>query len=267
MKRFLIFIALFFSVCVNAQLSEDQLNKIVGPKPSVAEGLVIDRTNTFTPEQKQALNQKLIQYDDSTSNQIAVVMISSLQDYAIEDVSLGILRSWGVGSKKNNNGVVLLIAKDDRKMRIEVGYGLEGAITDVTASHIIDNDLAPNFKQEDYYRGIDIATDHLIKAAAGEYTAPEGYNKRGKKFPFGVILFVIIIIISLFSRGGGGRNGGMISRRGFGGFWTGMILGNMLGGGGKGEWGSGGGWSGGGGGGFGGFGGGSGGGGGASGGW
>jgi uncharacterized protein len=256
MKRFLILIGLFFSVCANAQI-----NKIIPPKPSLYYA-VVDNTNTLTSEQKEALNQKLAQYKDSTSNEIAVVIIPSLGDYPIEDVALGILRNWGVGGKEHNNGAVLLIAKDDRKIRIEVGYGLEGAIPDITARSIIDNDLTPNFRADDYYRGIDQATDDIMKAAAGEYAAPKNANKKGKGFPFGVILFVIIILISIFRRGGG-RGGGMISRRGFGGFGTGWLIGSMMSGGG----GSGGGWSGGGGGGFGGFGGGSGGGGGASGGW
>jgi len=260
MKRFLLIIGLLFSICANAQIE-----KVIPPKPSQSEGLVIDKAGMLTPEQRQALNQKLIQYDDSTSNQIAVVIINSTGDYPIEQVSLGILRAWGVGGSEHNNGIVLLIAKDDHKIRIETGYGLEGAIPDVTAKAIIDNDLTPNFKEENYYRGLDAATDDIIKAAAGEYKAPEGYNKKGKRFPFGAIIFVIIILISLFSRGGG-RKGGMMSRRGYGNFWTGWIIGSMLSGGGRG--GSGGGWSGGGGGGgFGGFGGGGGGGGGASGGW
>jgi len=257
MKCFLIIIGLFFSICANAQIE-----KVIPPKPP-AFYAVVDNTNTLTNEQKEALNQKLAQYKDSTSNEIAVVIINSLEDYPIEDVAITILRTWGVGGKEHNNGVVLLIAKSDRKIRIETGYGLEGAIPDITAKSIIDNDLTPNFRANNYYRGIDQATDDLMKAAAGEYSAPKNSNKKGKGFPFGVIVFVIIILISLFRRGGG-RGGGMISRRGYGDFFTGWIIGSMLSGGGRG---GGGGWSGGGGGGFGGFGGGSGGGGGASGGW
>lgn len=258
MKRFLLFIGLFFSVCVNAQIES------VTPKKPNPPRLVNDFTNTLTPEQVQALESKLVAYDDSTSNQIAIVIIPTTGDYGIDEVALKVLRDWGVGNKEHNNGIVILVAINDRKVDIEVGYGLEGNVADITAKHIIDNDITPNFKKQEYYSGLDAATDDIIKAAAGEYKAPEGYNRRRKKFPFGTIIFVIIILISLFSRGGG-RNGGMMSRRGYGNFWTGMILGNMLSGGGSS--GSGGGWSGGGGGGFGGFGGGGGGGGGASGGW
>jgi len=260
MKRLLLFIALFISV-----FASGQIEKIIPSRPNPPR-LVNDFTHTLTPEQVQALEQKLVAYDDSTSNQVAVVLINTTGDYPIEDVSLGILRNWGVGGKEHNNGIVLLVAKDDHKVRIEVGYGLEGAIPDVTAKSIIDNDITPNFKEGNFYRGLDDATDDIIKAAAGEYTAPAGYHKKGKAFPVGAIIFFIILLIIAFSRGGG-KGGGMISRRGWGGFGTGWIIGSMLGGGGWSGGGSGGGWSGGGGGGFGGFGGGGGGGGGASGGW
>src|SRR5438552_3998908 len=236
MKRLLVAIALLSSVFATAQIE-----KIIPSRP-VPPRLVNDFTGTLTPEQVQALEQKLVSYDDSTSNQVAVVLMNSTGDYPIEEVSLGILRNWGVGGKDHNNGIVLLVAKNDHKIRIEVGYGLEGAIPDVTAKSIIDNDLTPNFKEDNFYRGLDAATDDIIKAAAGEYKAPAGYHKRGKGFPIGSIIFVIIILSIIFgSRGGPG--GGMISRRGFGGFGTGWIIGSMLGGMGRG-----GGWSGGGGG-------------------
>jgi uncharacterized protein len=270
MKRLLTFISLLFFLGASAQIE-----KIIPARPNPPK-LVNDFANILTPEQEQALEQKLVAYDDSTSNQVAIVTLATLTDsktgtqYEDEEAGLYILRNWGVGQKDRNNGIVILIVKSadgsERKIRIEVGYGLEGAVPDVTAGHIIDNDLTPNFKEGNYYRGLDVATDDLIKAAAGEYTAPEGYGKKkgGRGFGIGFIIF-IIILISIF--GGGGRNrGGMISRRGFGNFGAGWLIGSMLSGGGGG---SGGGWSGGGGGGggFGGFGGGSGGGGGASGSW
>jgi uncharacterized protein len=258
MKQILLFIFFLFSVCANAQIEN------VIPKKPNPPRLVNDLTNTLTGEQQQALEQKLVAYDDSTSNQIAVVVMKTTGDYPIEDVALGILRGWGVGNKEHNNGLVLLIAKDDRKIWISTGYGLEGAIPDITAKSIIDNDLTPNFKNGDYYRGIDEATDDIIKAAAGEYKAPEGYGRK-KGIGTGTLTFLLFLVIFIISAIAGGRNnGGMASRRGFGGFWTGMFLGSMMGG--RGGGGGGGGWSGGGGG-FGGFGGGGGGGGGAGGGW
>ncbi len=239
--------------------------------------LVNDFAGALSPEQKEILEQKLVALDDSTSNQIAIVLIKTLNDYPIEDYANKLFRSWGIGNKKNNNGVLILAAIDDHQVRIEVGYGLEGAIPDITANSIIDNDIAPSFKTQNYYQGLNLATNDLSKAAAGEYhvqrqpSNDDNNNSSGEGSLIGIIV-IIIIIIFIFRRGGGSGGGGMMSRRGYGGL-GGFILGNMIGsafGGNRGGgWGSGGGgWSGGGGGGgFGGFGGGSSGGGGASGSW
>lgn len=256
MKKLLLFIVLCWSVAVQAQI-----DKIVPSRPNPPR-LVNDFTNTLTPEQKEALEQKLVAYDDSTSNQVAIVMMNTVGDYPIEDVGLQILRTWGVGNKDKNNGIVILVAKDDHKIRIEVGYGLEGAVPDVTAGSIIDNEITPAFKEGNFYRGLDNGVDAIIKAAAGEYSAPEGYGSRNnhKGLGIGTIILIIIIVIILMNTTGG--RGGMMSRRGYGGWWLPGGFGGWSGGGS-----GGGGWSGGGGGGFGGFGGGSGGGGGASGGW
>jgi len=257
MKKIFLIFSLMLAVCANAQIE-----KVVPPKPNPPR-LVNDYTNTLTQEQKDHLENKLVAYDDSTSNQVAVVIISSTNDYPIEDVALNILRTWGVGGQKEkSNGIVLLVAKEDRKIRIEVGYGLEGAIPDITAKSIIDNEIKPNFKEENYYRGLDEATDAIIKAAAGEYKAPQGYGK-SKTPGAGKIFFTVLlvfILLSIFGRNN--RGGGYASRRGYRGW-----LGPTMWGSGWGSGGGGGGWSGGGGGGFGGFGGGSGGGGGASGSW
>src|SRR5690242_4312610 len=175
MKRLLIIIGLLFSLCASAQI-----DKVVPKRPSPPR-LVNDYTNTLTPYQITALENKLVAYDDSTSNQIAVVIIPTTGDYSVEEVGLEIIRRWGVGNKDRNNGIVLLIAKDDHKLRIEVGYGLEGAVPDITAKSIIENEIRPAFKEGNYYRGIDQGTDAIIKAAAGEYKAPANYGSRKKK--------------------------------------------------------------------------------------
>lgn len=251
MKKILLIFSMILSVCVSAQTDE-----VIPARPNPPK-LVNDFTGTLSSMQVDALEKKLVAYDDSTSNQIAVVIIPTTKNSTVDEVALGILRNWGVGNKDKNNGIVILVAKDDRKMKIEVGYGLEGAITDVTAKHIIEEEITPAFKQDNYYRGLDEGTDALIRAAAGEYKAPAHYGKSNKKMPsISTIIFIIILLIVIF--GGGSRGGTYVSRGGWGG-WTGG--GGWSGGGG------GGGWSGGGGGGFGGFGGGSGGGGGASGSW
>ena len=254
MKFFVTAIFFLFSFCVQAQIE-----KIIPAKPSQSEGLVIDYTGTLTAAQKQALNQKLITYDDSTSSQVAIVIIQSLAGYDIAEYGLALGRKWGIGGSEFNNGVIVLIAISDRKSRIEVGYGLEGAIPDITAKSIIDNSITPNFKEGNYYRGLDLATDDIIKAAAGEYKAPSNYGSKKKKgLGWSSIIFIIIFLVIAMAGAGGRGSGGTMSGAGW-------IIGSMLGSSGRS-----GGWSGGGssgGGGFGGFGGGSFGGGGASGSW
>jgi len=248
MKKTLFILTLLISVCASAQMK-----KIISTRPAPPK-LVNDYTNTLTPLQKEALETKLYQYDDSTSNQVAIVMVETTDDYSIEDAAIELGRNWGVGDKDFNNGVVILVAKSDRKTTIQVGYGLEGAIPDVTAKAIIDNDIIPNFKEDNYYRGLDRAVDDIIKAAEGRYTAPAGYHKKKKGLGFGTILLIVILLFIFFGGAAAGGAGGTLLS---GGSRTGRR-----------GW-SGGGWSGGGGssGGFGGFGGGSFGGGGASGSW
>src|SRR5476649_320120 len=160
MKRFLILL-LFFSITT-------VFGQNVLPKPNPPR-LVNDAANVLSPEQVEILEHKLVALDDSTSNQIAVVLIKTLGDYAIEDYAVKLFREWGIGNKKTNNGILIIAAIDDRKVWIEVGYGLEGAIPDVTASSIYRNEIVPQFKEQNYYQGLDNAVNALIKAAAGEY--------------------------------------------------------------------------------------------------
>jgi uncharacterized protein len=243
------------------------------PAPPNPPRLVNDFAHVMTADQVQELEEKLVAYDDSTSIQIAVVTVPTTGDYVIEDYALKILRDWKVGNKSSNNGLVILAAIQDHKVYIATGYGMEGAVPDITAKQIIEDEIIPNFKQQNYYRGFDLAADAVIKASRGEYVAPSGYNQRKKHGTgggniLGVIIFFIIIFI-LISRGGGrGGGGGLFNRSGVLPFLIGNMLGGMGRGGGGWSGGGGGGWSGGGGGGgFGGFGGGSGGGGGAGGSW
>lgn len=226
---------------------------------------VYDFAGILTPDQQAALEQKLLLLDDSTYIQIAVVVVPSLDGYAVDDAALELGRSWGVGNKKNNSGVVLLISKGDRKLNISPGYGLEGALTDAECNDIIQDIIKPRFKGEDYYRGIDEGTNAIIAAVKGEFNTPharKSIDKGGARLVFIIVIIVVILIL----RSGGRGGGGLMSRRGSS-FWGPFILGNMLGSGGRssgGSWGGGGSSSGGG---FGGFGGGSFGGGGASGSW
>lgn len=259
MKKLLLIFILFISQQAFAQKLFDK------PNPPQA---VNDFGNFLEPFQKEALEQKLRAYNDSTSSAIVIITVPDLQGYDVEDLALKYLRGWGIGTKEKNNGVLIFVSKQEHKITIQTGYGMEGVLPDVTAKHIIDEEMTPNFKGNDYYRGFDQAIDAIILAARGEYKADTTKSSRSP-ISFKTIFFLIIIIIFILSRIGGGGGGNYMSRRGSSGMgglgW--FMLGNMLGGGGsRGGWG-GGGFGGGGGGGFGGFGGGSGGGGGASGGW
>ncbi len=255
MKKFLLIFSLLFCANVFAQKSI--------PKPNPMR-LVNDYAKVLNDYDANQLERRLVALDDSTSNQIVILTVPSLNGEVLEDVAVNTFRSWGIGNKKTNNGILVLIALAERKIRIEVGYGLEGAIPDVIANDIIDNDLKPAFKQSNYIGGITKAVDDLGKAASGEYKEKRDRKSNGGNggsiLGFIIILFVVLIIVGNSGRGGGRRGGG-------GGGWIApLILSNLVGGGG----GSSSGWSGGGdsgGGGFGGFGGGSSGGGGASGGW
>ena len=249
---------------------------------------VNDLAHVMTPDQVDALEHKLVAYNDSTTSDIVVVTVPDIGNSSIEDYALKILRSWGVGDKKNNNGIVILADIKGHNVYIAVGYGLEGAIPDITAKEIVDNEIVPNFREggnDNFYRGFDQAADALIRAAAGQYKAPEGYGQRHRRHSNGgenaigfIVIILVIIIVIIGRRGGrgGGGGGGYYGGGGFLPFLFGTMLGSSLGnrgggwsdGGGGGDSGGGGGWSGGDSGGGGGdFGGGSGGGGGAGGSW
>ena len=256
MKKLLFIFLLLVTGVVAFSQNQFKPDSLLNLKPyQIPHQLVNDFSNVLTADQQQTLENKLVIFDDSTSNQIAVVIIPSLGDFDISDYSVKLGRAWGVGGKQFNNGVVMVICTDpgNHKLFIATGYGLEGALPDVTCKEIIDDIITPDFRAGDYYRGINEGTDAIIQATKGEYKAPEGYGQNGGGISIVKIFFLIIIIVIILS---------IISRGGGGGFLGGFLLGNVLGGGGSG-------WSGGGssGGGFGGFGGGSFGGGGAGGSW
>ena len=252
------FILLLFSF----SFVQAQIEKELPARPAPAR-LVVDYTNTLAPDQKEALENKLVSFDDSTSTQIAIVIIESTGIYEISDYAVALGRAWGIGNNETNNGILLLIAKNDRKIWIATGYGLEGALPDATAKDIIESEIKPNFRENDFYRGLDEGTDAIIAATKGEYIAPENY-RRGKGeggVPAIVIIIIVIVLLSIFRKGGGGH----YNRRGYrnnvpGAIWW-LGAGSGLGGGGS--FGGGGSSSGG----FGGFGGGSFGGGGSGGSW
>jgi uncharacterized protein len=244
------------------------------PGPMSPPRLVNDFAGILNANQVRHLEQKLVSFDDSSSSQIVVVIVKSLNGLTKEEFADLLGEKWGVGQQGKNNGVVVLVkpkyGNEGGQARISVGYGLEGVIPDALAKRIYENEMVPYFKAGDYFTGIDKATSTLISLAKGEYTADQYKKKTDGGLAGFIIPIIIIILIIIFMR----RNSGNHYTTGSKGtsLWTAIWLASMMGNrGGSGSWGDfrsgGGSFGGGGGGGFGGFGGGSFGGGGAGGSW
>ena len=146
--------------------------------PGKPAGFVNDYAGMLSVEQKSSLENKLNQFSIDSSNEISVVTIPSLKGDTIDNFAVKLFQDWGIGKTKKDNGVLLLISLSDRKMRIEVGYGLEGALPDATSFRIITDDLTPAFKTGNYYEGINKATDKIILATKGEYKPDPNATKK-----------------------------------------------------------------------------------------
>ena len=180
---------------------------------------VTDLTQTLTPEQQSQLEAKLTTFEQQKGSQIAVLIVPSTQPEDIAQFAIRVVDAWKLGRAKQDDGLLLLIAKNDRKMRIEVGYGLEGAIPDLTAKRIISEIMAPNFKQGDYYGGINNAIDALIGLVSGEQL-PAPAAKTGGGQSFENMLPILIF--------GGLVLGGLL-RAMFGNFFGGTLTGGAIG--------------------------------------
>ncbi|HVD97875.1 MAG TPA: TPM domain-containing protein [Cytophagaceae bacterium] len=213
--------------------------------------MVNDLAGVLNPGDADYIEAKLRAYNDSTSTQIVVVTVSSLNGYDIESFSYKLAASWGIGQKGKNNGLLILIAPNERKMRIEVGYGLEAVVPDAKAKWIEDNIMKPAFKQGNYAAGIDSAVDQIIDRSAGAYKrdgkeTDKLASKKGGGWLAWLIIIMIVIYVFLrrnsgggFTRyssggyyGGGGFSGGSSGGSSFGGFGGG----SFGGGGASGDW-------------------------------
>jgi uncharacterized protein len=258
---------LFFTISVDRIYSQNIPERPNPPR------LVNDFDGMLKADEVNSLENKLVAFNDSTSTQIAIVIVPSLGGYDKADYAQTLAEKWGIGRKGSNNGVLILIKpnRPDSKGEVQIatGYGLEGAIPDITCAEIIDREIVPAFREGNYFEGLNNATNTLMSLARGEFTAAQ-YGQKAKKstgrgVPLGLMIIVVFVIISMISRNSGGSNNKHISTGGLP-FW--MLLGMMNSGRGSGgSWGGFSGGGGGGGGGFGGFGGGSFGGGGAGGSW
>jgi uncharacterized protein len=170
------------------------------PKPT-NHRWVQDYGNVLNTDQEVFLLNKLKAYFDSTSNEIAIVTESTLEGDDIFSYSYKLAQEWGIGTKGKDNGVLIYAAIDDRKIFIQVGKGLEGAIPDAYAKRVVNQVLLPNFKEGNYGLGFNEATDVLIQMAEGEYVN-DGKGEDSEGIPFWVIILIIVILVVVFSSGG-----------------------------------------------------------------
>lgn len=200
--------------------------------------LVNDFSKTLSDSEVRQLESKLLAYNDSTSSQVSIVLINSIGPYDISDYAFQLGDKWGIGRKDKDNGILILAAIKDRKVFIATGYGMEGAVPDALAKRIVDQLIVPNFRMEDYYAGLNKATDMIFKLASGEYEADKvisSGNSGGALLMFLFFIFVFVILPLIKNRKDnnnhmGGKGGGVD-------LFTTMMLASMLGGGSRGKFG------------------------------
>ena len=239
-----ILIAVAVLVCTAFFVGEAQAQQIEVIPPTGE--WVTDRGDFLSDSEEQALTQKLRSYQDTTSTQIVIVTLPSLEGNEPADYATALGREWRVGQEGQDNGVVILLSRDDREVFIATGYGLEGAIPDAIASRIVRNVMVPRFREGNFYAGLDAAVDHLVAAARGEFTAEQIQEpeREGEGAFDGASLFVLFIIayfvLNAIRRGGHGGDGGKKVRRGSRGHGPLIIWGGGFGGGSGGGFGGGG---------------------------
>jgi len=176
---------------------------------------VYDYANVLSPEEKAQLEDKLIKYSDSTTTQIVVITIESLKNENINILATNWGQKWGVGgTAKDDNGVIILLAKNERKIAINPGYGLEDRLTAGIGGEIIRNIIIPEFKAGSYYNGLDKGTDALFDVFKGKYKGERKQAKREKDFPIFPIIVIVVIVLILLSKNKGGGSGNSGNRGG-----------------------------------------------------
>ncbi len=171
---------------------------------------VYDYINLLSESQKNNLERKLIKYSDTTSTQIVIAIINSTEGENINYLGAQWGQKWGIGQAKEDNGILILLAKNDRRIAINTGYGIEHLLTDALSKRIIERDIIPYFKQNDYPSGLNRGVYAIFEVLNGEY---QGSRKSNSEFPIGfifILIFIFIIILISISknrRGGGGNRG------------------------------------------------------------
>src|SRR5213596_1296866 len=203
-KTFLISATLVALVSLSSQAAE-----IIPPKPA---GYFNDYAGVVSKEAALHFNEQLAQFERETSNQVVVAVFPKMQsDSSIEDYTQRVAQSWGVGQKDKRNGVVLFVFIEDRKMFIQVGYGLEGALPDVTAFDITERHIKPRFRASDYDGGLVTGVDLICKAIRGEYKGSGRANaetRNDNASAAGLLVFLIAVVVILLMMRASRRFGG-----------------------------------------------------------
>lgn len=217
-NRFLLLILFFIVAAIGTVTAQDIPERPVPPR------LVNDFAGLLSIEQRDKLEDKLVYYYDTTSTQIAIILVKTIGNWEIAEFSYTLGDRWGVGIGSVDNGIVITIAEKERETFIATGRGIEGAIPDIYAHRIVNNVMIPEFSKGDFYSGLDDATDVIISLLQGEFSpVPYIYDDNfDNSFPTGAIIFLMIIIIFIIvvAKNADTRSGGSIGRGG----WHGPII-------------------------------------------
>ncbi len=202
MKKLLILVFILSGMYANAQFT-------IPDKPSFQTS-VYDYADVLNPSEEKELESKLIRYSDSTSTQIVVISVEDLKGEDIGILTPKWAQEWGIGQEKEDNGILILLSKKDRKIWIAPGYGVEERLTAGINGELTRNIIIPEFKAGSYYKGLDKGADAIFKVLQGKY---KGSRKKESNFPIGIIVVVVVFLVLVFSKrnsgGNGGRSGGL----------------------------------------------------------
>lgn len=219
--------ALGLLVWASGVLAQDAADQ---PALPALTGRVVDQADLLDTQAEARITQMLAAHEQATTEQVVVVTVPDLQGRSIEEYGVDLGRTWGIGQQGEDNGALLIVARDDRRVRIEVGYGLEGRLTDAQSSVIINRIILPAFREGDFERGIVQGTQAVVQVLGGDplrAPAQPAVRQRPDQPPVGIFILLLFIVLGMI---GGGRGG----RRGRGRFGNALLAGALLGGMGRG---------------------------------